>query len=676
MRNILLTVTLLGCQARTTPPAAVAPAADPVEAQVAAALDRSVDPCTDFYAFACGGWQKATPLPPDRPSLVRGFTDIADRNQEILREILEERAAGAHAAPRDAMVGAFYAACMDTDAIDARGAEPVLPELARFDAVKGVRDLPPVLGALRREMGLSPFLGMWIGPDDKNPDLNILHLGQPRLGLPDRSYYLEDDRAPLRDAYRGFLTTLFALVGESDAEAARHAEQVVAVETALAKISWPREKLRDPDATYNKLDRPGLQKLAPELGWDAFFAAAGMPKVHQINVTNPEYVDALHQALGRFDGESLRSALRAAVLRTAADHLSEPFRTASFEMYGKTLYGQQEQRARWKICVGRTDEYLGDLLGQLYVDRAFAGESREVAQEMIRRIEEAFEAALPGLAWMDDTTRAAAVQKARSIRNKIGYPDKWRDYAGVEVGEGYWENLRSASAYALAENLAKLEQPVDLDEWFMTPSTVNAYYNASANEIAFPAGILQPPFYGVGQPAAMNYGAIGMVVGHEITHGFDDQGRAYDAEGKLRDWWDPSVVTAFEERAQCVGDLYGGFEVQPDLFVNAKLTMGENIADLGGLKLAWNAWQAHAAEHGRTGRFAGLTDEQLFFVAFAQSWCSVARPEYEKVVVNTDPHSPPRFRVNGAVMNHPAFGEVFACEVGSPMRPEKVCEVW
>jgi len=676
MRNLLLSVVLLGCQARTTPPAAPAPDGDPVEAEVAAALDPSVDPCEDFYAYACGGWQAANPLPPDRASLVRGFTDIADRNEEILREILEERAQGNPHSRRDALVGAFYAACMDTAAIDARGAEPVLPELARFDGVEKVGDLPPVLGALRREVGVSPFLGFWIGPDDKNPDLNILHLGQPRLGLPDRSYYLDEGRAGLVDAYRGFLTTLFTLAGESDADAARHADQVVDVETALAKISWPREKLRDPDATYNKLDRAGLAGLAPELGWDAYFEGAGIPKVQQINVSNPEYVDALHATLAAFDGEALRSALRAAVLRTAADHLAKPFRDASFEFYNKTLYGQQEERPRWKICVDRTDGYLGDLLGQLYVDRAFAGESREVALEMIRRIEQAFEESLPGLAWMDDATREAAVHKARAIRNKIGYPDEWRDYAGVEIGDDYWANVRSASAYSLEESFSELEQPVDPDEWFMTPSTVNAYYNPSANEIAFPAGILQPPFYGVQQPAAMNYGAIGMVVGHEITHGFDDQGRAYDAEGKLRDWWEASVVSAFEERAQCVGDLYSGFQVQPDLFVNAKLTMGENIADLGGLKLAWKAWQAHAAEHGKAGEFAGLTDEQLFFVSFAQSWCSVSRPELEAVRAQTDPHSPPRYRVNGAVMNHPAFGEVFSCDVGDPMRPESTCEVW
>lgn len=677
MRTHLLSVVVLAaCSGSKAPPApAVTEEPDPIEQSVADALDPSVSPCQDFYAYACGGWQAANPLPADKASMVRGFTLIADRNEALLHEILEGLAAQPPEDDVSGRLGRFYASCMDEEAIDARGAEPVQDTLALAEGAS-TQDPLATLGRLNLQVGSAVLFHGWAGPDDKNPELNILHVYQAPLGLPDRDYYLEDELGELRDAYRAYVQRLFELAGEPSDDAARHAEQVVTLETELARISVPREQLRDPSLTYNKLDRSGLAALTPSWSWDAYFQELGAPDVQQINVDTPSYFEALPAVIGGAEPEALRSLLRASVLRRAADHLSQDFRDASFDFYGRTLQGQQEQRPRWKVCVGRTDALLGELLGQLYVERAFPGESKAVALDMIGRIEAYFEESLPGLGWMDDTTREKALEKARAITNKIGYPDRWETYEGVEVGAGYWENRQSVLAWQIARELAKLEQPVDKSEWFMSPSTVNAYYNPSANEIAFPAGILQPPFYGVQQPMAMNFGAIGMVVGHEITHGFDDSGRSYDATGRLADWWEPEVVEAFEARAQCVDELYSGFEVQPGLFVNGKLTLGENIADLGGLKQSWAAWRAYAAEHGQPESYAGLTADQLFFVAYAQSWCAVTRPENEAMRVKTDPHSPPRFRVNGAVMNHPAFGETFACEVGDPMRPAETCEVW
>ena len=658
-------------------------------ASVTAAMDRSADPCVDFYRYACGSWVDATELPSDQPRWTRSFSVIREENREVVRDLLEQAASSNGAAPPsgdgappsgdDARIGNYYRTCMDTAAIEKAGLAPLAPTLARIAEVEGGESLVRVAATLHR-VGADALFSIGVLPDFKDPGTNIGFFVQGGLGMPERDYYVSDDpkKKELMAAYEKHVADVLELLGAAPEEAAERAAAVVAFETELAEASRPAPEMRQVEKLYHKIDRKGLQELTPHLPWDAFFAAAGHPGITELNVATPEFFEALDAAVRAADPETVRAYLRWQLADNLAAYLPERFVQADFEFFGKRLQGQQEIQPRWKRCVSMTENALGEAVGKLYVEKRFAGDSKQVALEMIGDIEGAFERALPELAWMDDTTRKRALEKAHAVRDKIGYPDAWRDYSAMTIRpEGFLANAIAATEFEFDRQARKVGEPVDRSEWGMTPQMVNAYYNPLLNEIAFPAGILQPPFFHRTFPAAMNYGAIGAVIGHELTHGFDDTGRKFDPSGEMREWWEPAVAERFEEQAQCVRDQYSRYEVEPGVAVQGDLTAGENIADIGGLKQSYAAYQSWVSRHGEPDPpVPGLTDDQLFFVAYAQVWCSVNSKEYERMQVTTDSHSPARFRVLGAVTNNPSFAHAFACEPGEPMAPKERCTVW
>lgn len=648
-----------------------------LESSVQSAIDTSVNACDDFYQYACGGWFKSTELPADKPIYTRSFSVIADRNQALLRELLDGAVKDSGGDATLAKLGAYYGACLNEDAQEARGLDPVKPMLAMVDGLADVAAVPALAGELHG-VSVDVYFDGAIWPDAKQPDLNILHLMQGGLSLPDREYYLTEkpDGKDLLVKFEAHVAKMFELAGADPAQAKADAAKVVAFETALAKGHWEVAKLRDSVATYNPTDGvPGLQKSASAIVWQPFFDKMGLaPKL--LNLATPSALDASAKLIAATDLDTHKAYLRWHILSKYAGQLTKAMDAENFAFFGQTLSGQKQQQPRWKRCVSRTEGAMGELLGEAFVKRAFAGESKQIALDMIVGIEKSFEAGLTDLAWMDDVTRERAVEKARAITNKIGYPDKLRDYSGLVVGDDAFANEVASTKFNVAFALAKVDKPVDPSEWFMTAHQVNAYYNPAANEIAFPAGILQPPFFHKDFPKAFNYGGMGMVMGHEITHGFDDEGRRYTKDGRLEDWWEAPVVERFEKAAECIGEQYAKYEVAPGVNVNPELTMGENIADLGGLKQAYRAYRDYVAANGEEPTLAGLTGDQQFFVGFAQGWCTIATPEIEKVRAATDSHSPPRFRINGPVSHFPEFAKAFECAEGTPMRPAEVCEVW
>ena len=677
---VLLTVLLL------TPPLAAADTSSAksltraeIASSVSSSMDKTADPCNDFYRYACGGWLDSTRLPSDQARWVRSFSTVTERNREIVKVLLEIEGKTASSDPERRQIGDFYAACMDEPAVERAGVRPLAGMFAGIDKVKDAGSLMVVAADLAKS-GVGALFAGGAAPDFRNPGMNLLFLSQGGLGLPDRDYYVSDDakKKEILTKYEAHVARMLEFSGEAPADAARHSRAIVGFETALARASRPRSEMREREKIYNKLDRAGLEKLTPKLGWTRYLAALGYPEVKSINVAVPEFFEGLERLATTTPPETLRAYLRWNVVDANADRLPKAFVDANFEFFGRTLSGQQEIQPRWKRCVTATTAALGESIGKIYVAQEFAGNSKEVAIEMIRDIENAFESNLPGLAWMDDTTRQRAVEKAKKITNKIGYPDSWRDYSQVVVKRNdYFASSLSSARHELDRDMKKVEQPVDRAEWRMVPQQVNAYYMSTSNEIAFPAGILQPPFFHKDFPAALNYGGVGTVMGHELTHGFDDQGRKSDGDGVLREWWEPEVAAKFEKEAACVDAQYSAFEVEPGVHVNGKLTLGENIGDIGGVKEAYVAYQGWKKRHGAPEVLVpGLTDDQLFFVAFSQVWCSLSTPEFLRNQVTTDPHSPGQIRAIAPLLNQPAFSEAFSCPAGSKMNPRERCTVW
>ncbi len=660
--------------AQSTPTTSPAPGID------VGAMDKSVDPCADFYKFACGTWMAQNPIPPDKTRWGR-FDELSERNREVLRGILETYSRPDPARnPIEQKVGDYYAACMDQKAVDALGASPLQPEFQRIEAIKNRGELLAEVARLHGE-GVRALFGFGASPDLHDAGVEIAHVTDGGITLPDRDYYLKDDpkSKEIQERYVQHVQKMFALAGDKPEAAAAEAKTVMTLETALAKVNMDRVARRDPRNRDHKMTVQELTKIAPNFEFTKYFVDAGAPKFTSLNVANPDFVKAVNAALAAQPLRDWKTYLRWKYLRSMAPQLSDSFVQEDFEFWSKFLRGQKELEARWKRCTRMVDGDLGEALGQLYVAQAFPPEAKKRTLELVGGIENAMAADLKSLAWMTDATRAKANEKLGRVANKIGYPDKWRDYSLVKITrDDFVGDARRASEFEVRRDLNKIGRPVDKAEWGMSPPTVNAYYNPSENNINFPAGILQPPFYGATRDDAVNYGGIGAVIGHELTHGFDDQGSKFDAQGNLTNWWTASDRAEFDKRTGCVVDEYERFSPVEGVHLNGKLTLGENTADNGGVRLAYMALTE--AMKTKPGEFApkldGFTPEQRFFIGYAQVWCQNVTPETSRMLAITDPHSPGQFRVNGVVVNSEAFQTAFGCKAGQPMVSAAPCRVW
>lgn len=644
-------------------------------------LDRSCKPCEDFNQFANGGWMKNNPIPAAYPSW-GSFNILAEKNRDVLHEILEETAKNTGAAPgsNEQKVGDFYASCMDTGKIEAAGIQALALELDRIAQIADQRSLQAEIVRLQGSGIRAPFL-VDSTQDFKNSTQVIGEIDQRGLGMPDRDYYTKDDAKSkqIREEYVKHVAKMFELMGDDAATAATESKTVMAIETKLAAASMTRVERRDPEAVYHRMSLAQLKTLAPNFGWQDYFEAAGLAGKGDINVATPDFFKELDQQLTAVPLADWKTYLRWHLVNTAAPSLSSKFVDEDFNFNGRILTGAKEILPRWKRCVRYTDRALGEALGQVYVQKTFTPQAKARALEMVRNLEAALQSDLSTLAWMGDKTRKQAIAKLEAFANKIGYPDKWRDYSALKIDRGaYVQNAFRAELFEFKRDLAKVGKPVDRTEWGMSPPTVNAYYNPQLNEIVFPAGILQPPFYDPNADDAFNYGGMGAVIGHEMTHGFDDQGRKFDAQGNMTNWWSPDDQKNFEQRAGCVVKQFDGFEVEPKLHENGKLVVGESIADLGGLTVAYAAYQKSLEGKPRPKDIEGFTPEQRFFLGWAQVWANNMRAEYQRLLVNVDPHPLPRFRVNGPLSNMPAFAKAFSCQPGNPMvRPaNERCVIW
>ena len=642
-------------------------------------MDRSVDPCVDFYQYSCGGWLKQNPVPADQSSYGRD-TELAERNRLILRDILEKAAVNdPKRSSVDQKIGDFYSSCMDEAAIEKRGLTAIKPELDRIAGIKSKADLAPALADLHLK-NVDALFGYGSDQDFKNANEEIAEVDQGGLGLPERDYYTRTGAKDqeIRKQYLEHVTNMFKLLGESLAQAQSDAQTVMKIETALANGSLTVVERREPSNLYHRMPVKDLEVMNPAFNWAVYMRTIGTPPVDSLNVAVPQFFKGLDAVLQQQSLGDIKTYLRWQTLHAFAPMLSSAVVNENFNFYGKTLQGAKELQPRWKRCVRFTDRNLGEALGQAYVDRTFGVEGKTRTLTMVRDIENAMQKDIEQLDWMTPQTKQRALEKLHAVVNKIGYPDKWRDYSKYEVVRGdALGNFERGAIFESHRQLDKIGKPVDRGEWGMTPPTVNAYYNPQMNDINFPAGILQPPFFDKNMDDAVNYGDAGGVIGHELTHGFDDEGRQFDAKGNLEDWWTPQDAKQFEERVGCVVDEYNGFIATDDVHVNGKLTLGENVADLGGLKLAMMAYLAHQAGLDQPPQpIDGFTPEQRFFISYGQGWCENYTPEILRLIAQTNPHSPVKYRVNGVVVNLPEFRRAFSCKVGTPMAPEKLCTVW
>ena len=641
------------------------------------ALDRSADPCTDFYQFSCGNWIKNNPIPSDQARWGR-FSELLERNQMILRDILEKQRA--NNSSRDAVnqkIGDYYDACMDEKSIDAKGIAPLKPLLDSIAAMKDKAELPALIGKMHRA-GYDVLFSFGPEPDFKDAKMEGVAADQGGIGLPEKDYYLRDDAksVELRKGYVEHITNMFKLAGESADQAAKDAQIVMTFETTLAKNSMGVVERRDPQKLYNPKTRQEFLAMDPAFDWNKYLVAVEAPSFEKINLDSPAYLTAMNGVVQSTSLDDIKTYLRWQALHGAAHTLSTPFVNENFSFYGKTLTGAKEIRPRWKRCVQYTDNQLGEALGQAYVKVAFPPDAKERMEKMVHNLEASMKTDIEGLDWMTPDTKKAAVAKLAMIKDKIGYPDKWRDYSKYEVKRGdFLGNTLRGNEFEVQRQLDKIGKPVDRTEWGMTPPTVNAYYNPQENNINFPAGILQPPFFDNKLDDAVNYGAIGAVIGHEMTHGFDDQGRQFDGNGDLRDWWTAADGKAFDQRAGCISDEYSSFIATDDVHVNGKLTLGENTADNGGLRIALMALEA-TFNGKEPAKVDGFTPQQRAFLGFAQIWCENQTPQALRVQAQTNPHSPGQWRTNGVMRNMPEFRKAFGCKEGAPMAPANACRVW
>ncbi len=640
-------------------------------------LDTTCKPCDDFHEFAMGGWMKANPIPAEY-STWGTFTQLRDNNLTAMRTILEAATkANAPAGSNEQKIGDFYASCMDTAAIEAAGLKPIGSELAAIDTINDRKSLDATIAQLQRE-GASAVFRFSSGQNIKDSTSVIAIASQGGLGMPDRDYYFRDDdkSKQLRADYEQHVMKMLELAGDAPDKAAAEAKAVVAIETALAKASRTRVELRDPEKNYNLMPLSEMKTLTPDWSWENYLHAVGAPPVEQVNVRQPEFFKEMNQELASVSLPNWKTYLRWHVIHDSAPGLSERLVEENFDFYDRKLSGTKEMLPRWKRCVQSTDRNLGEALGQVYVAKYFPPAAKARAKEMVNNLIAALRGDIPTLAWMGPDTKKEALGKLEAFNVKIGYTDKWRDYSKLAIERGsYAANVRRSIEFEYTRQLDKIGKPVDRTEWGMTPPTVNAYYSSSMNEIVFPAGILQPPFYDPNADDAVNYGGIGAVIGHEISHGFDDQGSKFDGKGNLHEWWTADDRKNFTKRGDCVVNQFNGYEAEPGLHQNGKLVLGESIGDLGGLAIAYAAYEK-SIEGKRPKDIDGFTPEQRFFLGWAQVWGTNQRAEAARLQTNTDPHPLARFRGNGPLSNMEGFARAFGCKKGDPMVREQACRIW
>jgi putative endopeptidase len=642
-------------------------------------MDRSVDPCTDFYHYACGAWIKKNPIPPDQARW-DVYAKLTDDNERFLWGILVE--ASKPSASRSLVeteIGDYFSACMDQSAVEKAGIAPLKPELDAIAALHSMRDLPAYLGRQHLAMsGDGMLFGFGSSQDYEDSNREIAFANVGGLGLPDRDYYTKTDAKSqeIREKYLEHVRKMFELLGEAPGAAKKHAKIVMDIETKLAKATLTRVETRDPYKLLHKMTPAQLQALTPAFLWAAYFEASQAPDTSVINVSQPAFFAEVQALLKDHKLDHWKTYLRWHLAHSKASHLPASFDNANFDFYSKYLGGLEQMPPRWKRCVRRVDGDLGEALGQEFVAKTFAPATKQSVLSMTKEIEASMQSEIQQLPWMGEETKKRALEKLHGIVNKIGYPDKWRDYSSIRITrDDEFGNAERATVFESRRELGKIGKPVDRTEWFITPPTVDAYYDPQVNDINFPAGVLQPPLFDPKMDDAPNYGNTGATIGHELTHGFDDEGRQFDAKGDLKDWWTKSDADEFEKRASCVSDQYSQYTVIDDVKINGKLTLGEDLADLGGTWLAYLAWKS-ATQDKDLRAIDGFTPDQRFFIGMAQWACGDERPESKRMNAITNPHSPDEYRINGVVSNLPEFGKAFACRVGQPMMHSQPCKVW
>jgi putative endopeptidase len=645
---------------------------------VVSALDKTADPCVDFYQFACGGWLKSNPIPADQ-SIWSRFGELAERNRQELRGILESAAKAQNRDENEQKIGDYYSSCMDEAAIEKKGVAVLKPAFDRINALRDKSTLPDLLAYLHGQ-GINALFGFGSGADFKNAKQVIGQADQGGLSLPDRDYYVKDDpkSVELRKQYVEHVANMFKLLGDAPEKAAAEANAVMNVETALAKGSGDRVERREPERIYHKMPVTEWQSLTPSFSFTKYLTGVGAPALDSLNVVEPNFFKALDAELKSVSVDDLKTYLRWHLMRSQTNSLPKAFQDENFNFYGKTLRGAKEMQARWKRCVAAADNDLGEALGRVFVEKYYPPEAKARTLKMVNELEAALHQDITELPWMSEVTKKQALVKLAAIQNKIGYPAKWRDYTAlrIERGDALGNSLR-ANAFEVHRQLAKIGKPLDKQEWQMTPPTVNAYYDPTENDINFPAGILQPPFYYFKADDALNFGGMGAVIGHELTHGFDDQGALFDPEGNLKNWWTPEDEKAFKERTQCIVDEYDQFVAVDDVHVRGKLTLGENTADNGGLRIAYMALMKSLADSGKPQeKIDGFTPEQRLFIGWGQIWCQNQTDQTARLLALNNEHSPGKYRANGVVQNMPEFQKAWGCKTGQPMVRANACHVW